>query len=256
MGYQVCLPPRYVVKLSPQHTVLERSYSPQPHRNQSPHKRSTKTTTKKKVRFDDERNNKVIRVSRIPEDSKQTIWYDEWDYMSFRVQFWSPDSDGLMNQNSFLAFIQTTAASMWYSNTAAASRSIIPDDDKMIKQQKKLTFGPHARESRHTLVDTIMRHQQDCRSMGYCDPQGLYLISKALSKSDRKLAWELALFNAEEVALFNSLDAEKEFQRAAQVASSSSSVLTVAVDYYLDSIHPMLNDPLEVVSSLLCKIDD
>ena len=269
------------MKLSDQHSGVE-SNDRQEHdengMNDPPAeqpKQEKKKNKKKRVRFEDYSNDRVIHIGRIPEHFKEDLWYGDWDYVLFRMQFWSPNGSMMQhgkNHFDFLSsFLHRTKAQFWPAKESEQSNNSNDNSNHVMttammhlpgKERKFLTFGPHAQESRHYLVETIIRHQEECRAVGYSDPQGLYLISKALSKSDRKLAWELAMFNAEEVACFNILDAQEEARAAAVAARSSDkgesggTLFALLFGCYLDTLYPLLNDPLEFVSDVLCKIDD
>jgi hypothetical protein len=103
---------------------------------------------------------------------------------------------------------------------------------------------------RKTFVQSILLHQAQCRVKGFQDPDGYSFLSKALSKKDRKLAWQLAAVNAYEVfeeSISLHLHPQKE---------EPSNTMVLFLDYYMDSVHPYLSQPLVLMSKLLlCDCD-
>jgi hypothetical protein len=105
------------------------------------------------------------------------------------------------------------------------------------------TFSTGGHVSRRLLIQSILMHQASCRARGYTDPDGYSFLSKALSKPDRKQAWQAAQVNAYEADCFRKED-------------SSMSLSQLFLDYYVESIHPYLNEPIVFLSKvLLCECD-
>jgi hypothetical protein len=105
------------------------------------------------------------------------------------------------------------------------------------------TFGEGANVSQRLLVQSILKHQASCLARGYTDLGGYGMLSKSMTKNDRKLAWQAAAVNAYEAECF----------RKDEAAVSLSCLF---FEYCMTSIHPYLNEPMVVMSKmLLCECD-
>lgn len=211
MGYHVNLPPRYVQQIAcPGERAMEVKHEKSRRRNRS----------RRTVHFN-ENANKTIVVSRL---YKPEIWYNHLDFIGFehnwKQKHREPETPRKTKKRPLLL----------------GERSIPPLEDFQ-------TFRSEACESRKRLVGSVLDHQASCKAAGYTDPDGYSIISKALSKSDRKVAWRAAAVNDYEVACFR-----KEMGRV--------SVSSLFVEYYLTAIQPHLSDPLGYLTKvLLCQCD-
>jgi hypothetical protein len=81
------------------------------------------------------------------------------------------------------------------------------------------------------IYQSLLKHQASCRARGYTDPVGYGMLSKSMTKNNRKLAWR----EEEEAAV---------------------SLSCLFFEYYMTSIHPYLNKPAVVMSKMLrCECD-
>jgi hypothetical protein len=205
-GYQIALPPRYVVPFAASDTKAS-------------------TSGGKIVQFADDAT-KTIEIPRVPQEYKVDVWYDNWDYLKFKMKY-------------------CASASCEHVVTSTYSfSSLIPS---MFFRKSENAIGAavfaSAIENRQNFARAVLKHQADCRSQGYSDPEGLHLISRALSKTDRASAWRLGLDNAEEVVCFTWQE-------------DQPSLPSLFLDFYLDTVHPFLNSPLEVLNRIVCEVYD
>jgi hypothetical protein len=104
-------------------------------------------------------------------------------------------------------------------------------------------FASEYNENRKILIKRILEHQTFCRSQGFYDPDGLGMLSKSITRCDRKTAHRAALANAFEVDGF-------------QQEKSYVSIGSLFMDYYWQSIHPNMDDPLSYLTKVvLCQCD-
>jgi hypothetical protein len=217
MGYQVFnLPPRYV------HQTKNHLGKQTKALHQCGKTTSQREGTRRRVHFNEDAN-QTIQVARL--HNKQEIWYNHNDLIGFQHN-WSQQNLEIM-----------TPRKKKKHALLLGERSVPPLEDFQ-------TFGSENRERRKKLVGTVVEHQASCKAVGYTDPYGYYIISKALSRNGRKFAWRAAAVNAYEVECFR-----KEM--------ISVSMYSLFMDYYWNSIYPHLkNEPLMYLSKvLLCECD-
>jgi hypothetical protein len=178
-----------------------------------------------RVQFDDHAN-QTFSVSRYTNDG---IWYTGRDYARFGDNFKHFKSESITRPKR--------------------KRSLFIGEREIPPMETYQTFGTSsARRSRRMMSKSILLHQATCRARGYLDPAGLSLVSKALSKHDRNQAWQAGALNAYETEWFR-----KEERKQ---LTSSESVSTLFLQYYLDNVHPLFSTPLTFLSKvLLCECD-
>jgi len=181
--------------------------------------------TVRRVQFDDHAN-QTFSVARYSNDD---IWYTGRDYARFGDNFKHCKSESITQPKR--------------------KRSLRIGERDIPPMETYLTFGtPSARRSRRMMSKSILLHQATCRARGYLDPDGLSLVSKALSKHNRSQAWQAAAVNAYETECFR--------KEERQQLSSSESVSTLFLQYWLENVHPMFESPLTFLSKvLLCECD-
>jgi hypothetical protein len=195
MGYRLNLPPRYVQLCPP---PFGRGGKPKP---------KSSRPSRKKVQFEDHAN-QTFQVARLP---KYAIWYNELNY-------------ALFGENWRSAKRETEIPRKQKRSLVVGNISVPPMEDFQ-------TFGEGAHVSRRLLVQSILKHQASCRARSYTDPVGYGMLSKSMTKNNRKLAWR----EEEEAAV---------------------SLSCLFFEYYMTSIHPYLNKPAVVMSKMLrCECD-
>jgi hypothetical protein len=95
------------------------------------------------------------------------------------------------------------------------------------------SFPQETRVRREKLRNIIFRHQDECRSKGLYDPDGVSILSKSVSKHDQNRALKSAAANA--------LEAEAYREEASSQPSSPNSVA-----HFLFGV--ALNDPIDCCS--------
>ncbi len=207
MGYQLNLPPRYVHQIShlSSRTALNESADKNP----------------RTVHFREDANQTI----RLPQLEEHDLWYNSWDYALF-------EKDWKENTNA-----ETTMTRKKKRRLILGQRPTPPPLEHF------LSFRGKCCENRRRLIQCLLEHQASCRDLGYLDPDGCCILSKAYSRNDRKFAWQAAAVNAYEVANF-------------QNETVSVSFASLLIDYYSSSIQPHMNDPLSYLSKvLLCQCD-
>lgn len=213
MGYQLILPPRFV---QPLHPLSQGGTS-------DTVKGEMNGGSLRKVHFQDEAN-RTILVSTFHDEN---LWYNVCDYVKFEI-YW---------ENRMREPITRTTYQTKKRRFVLGQRPVPPPMEDLP------TFRRNNSESRRRLTKSLLEHQQSCREQGFSDPDGCRILSRALSRSDRKVAWEVAAVNAYEVELLNK-------------ATVSMSLPSLLMDYYCSSVHPHMKDPLTYLANvLLCQCD-
>ena len=221
---RINLPPRYL------HQVRQsRAESKEP---------IVQATTTSKVRFK-LKANKVRRLPQTPR-TKTDTWYGRDDYARFMLD-WELDIKKHIEKQQMPSSSYLTK---WLTSTVEQNQpKEIPslEELQMIQQCQPPV-------DRNALVQSILLHQAHCRLKGFQDPDGYSVISKSLSKGDRKMAWQLAAVNAYEVQKM--LD-ESAPSRAYLKSDEPSPTAMLFLEYYIDAVHPYLSQPLVLMSKLL-----
>ena len=214
MGYQLVLPPRFV--------------QPRYHLSQGSAYDNEKvegiTDNRRKVHFRDDANRTIL----VSVFHGINLWYNVCDFIKFEMDW----------ENSRVGDPMTiTTHQMKKRRFVLGQRPVPPPMEELP------TFRRKNCENRRRLIQSVLEHQQSCHLQGFSDPDGYRILSRALSRNDRKMAWEVAAVNAYEVELLN----------RAKVSMSLPSLL---MDYYCNSVLPHLNDPLSYLTKvLLCQCD-
>jgi hypothetical protein len=184
------------------------------------------------ISFNDE-SNKTFIVDRTPEDmDPEEVWYSRRDIATFKAKYWLPSADELMMKKK-----ETKNKS---SKTKLASP---------VELQ---TFGPGTEAGSCNHVYRLLLHQATCRLRGYSDPEGIQSISEQMSKRDKKRATLSGHYNAREVSWY--LKESSGFQKAEY---DPPTLASSALDYYIECIHPYINNPLMLIGQVLsCETDD
>lgn len=210
MGYQLLnLPPRYVQQIS----------------HSAPRKALSATVDSenhiRKVHFHDDANHTIL----VQPMEKLDLWYSPLDFSKFRKEY------------------EKNEGAVMTTPRKRRRRLILGQRPTPPPLEQFQTFRDKECQNRRRLVKTLLEHQELCREKGFYDPDGCYLLSKALSRNDRKFAWQAAAVNAYEVEGF----------RKPMHSMTLASLLT---DYYWSSIHPYMNDPLSYLAKVLqCQCD-
>jgi hypothetical protein len=179
----------------------------------------------------------------LPTHSGKSTWYNTKDFVKFAKE-WKISRIEQLNEarrNKRQAFDVMKMA------MGRRQKEPIPTMEELQMTQ------PEASVCRKNHVQSILIHQARCRAKGFNDPDGYAFLSKALSKADRKLAWRLAAVNAYEVQV---LFEEQLFLPSHQQSPPSSNMSGLLADYYFESVHPYLSQPLVLMSKLLlCECD-
>lgn len=220
------LPPRYI---EPMMKSNEKDKSP---------------TRKSQININTE-NNQIHEISTIDPALSSSYWYNKQDYANF-VKDWQ------LERQRHAKEVKTRHYQQYLHNAIASSRNPIPSLEELLSMQREPTVR------RKNLIQSILLHQAMCRAKGYCDPSGYAYLSKALSKGDKKVAWQTAAVNAYEAHSFLKetmmVLSSREHNRAR--SNNNKSTLELFEDYYLESIHPLLSSPMILMSKLLyCECD-
>ena len=216
MGYYVSLPPRNVQHIKPtlpQHIAIEEDNSTTCSMEQD----SRKVVSK--VSFDETRNGQTFLV---PTSDVDESWYSCADILAFTANWNTKKRE---------------------TETPRRKSKHILGQRRMPLMEDLQTFGSESSENRKKLIKCILDHQTFCRSHGFSDPDGIFILSNSISRGDRKTARRSAATNAYEVAGF-------------QKETSYETIGSLFMDYYWQSIHPNLDDPLSFLSKVvLCQCD-
>jgi hypothetical protein len=206
-----------------------------------------KTETTKTSRLTPCHGNKVQfrldsnQVYTLPTHSSRSTWYSAKDYADFATA-WK-----ILRRHHLKAIRRKDRQGFDLMEMAIGRREkeSIPTMEELRMTQTSVC--------RKNVVQSILIHQVQCRANGFNDPEGYALLSRALSKADKKLAWQLAAVNAYEV---QKLFAEQILLPQPQPSHSTSNMSGLLADYYFDSVHPFLSQPLVFMSKLLlCECD-
>lgn len=215
MGYQLILPPRFVQPLSLSQVG---AFDCQKDENTA--------ASRRKVHFHDSANRTVL----VSVFHGENLWYNVCDYIKFEMD-WERNMMG--EAREMITTIQETKK----------RRFVVGQRPVPFPMEELRSFQRKNCESRRRLIKSLLEHQQSCREQGFSDPDGYRILSRALSRSDRKAAWEVAAANAYEVEILN----------RTTISVSLSSLL---MDYYCTSVHPHMSDPLSYLAKvLLCQCD-
>jgi hypothetical protein len=179
----------------------------------------------------------------LPMHSGRTTWYTAKDFADFATAW---KTSRIRHQKSVRRSNRQATDLM---KMAAGRRQ-----QKPIPTMEELRMmRPQASVCRESVVQSILIHQAQCRAKGFNDPDGYAFLSKALSKSDKKFAWQVAAINAHEVQALCDVPL---FLPQKKQSPSSSDLSGLVIDYYYESVHPYLSQPLVFMSKLLlCECD-
>jgi len=240
MGYYVNLPPRYVQPIKPYLPDSEQQIDATIEEKAEGREDSTCSTSsmdedesitmdKRRVSFD-ERN---IRTILVPTADMDVCWYNCSDILCFQ-----------MDWNSKRRETETPR-----KRQRSGHGMVLIGQRQMPLMEDVQTFRTESNENRRILTRKILEHQDHCRIYGgFIDPDGLCILSMTLSRSDRKMAQLSAMTNVYEVDGFRYEEEQQEM--------SSVSLPSLFVEYYWESIHPNLDDPLSYLSKIIsCQCD-
>jgi hypothetical protein len=195
-------------------------------------------TTRIRINFNIE-NNQIHEISTIDSKYTSSYWYNKQDYANF-VKECEKERQRRAKE------VKTRQYQLYVQNAIASSSNRIPALEELPSMQPEQTV------CRKNLIQSILLHQATCRAKGYCDPSGYAYLSKALSKKDRKVAWQTAAVNAYETYSFLKETMVQSSSRESSSSNNNKSTLELFEDYYLKSIHPLLSSPMILMSKLLC----
>lgn len=221
MGYFVNLPPRYVHQIEPQNPCLKlpQHIAVTNEGPAVPCNPNNQEVIRRRVSFDDS----STRTFHVPASDKDDSWYSHGEILCFKVN-WNTKK-------------RETATPRKLNRHVLVGRRVMP------LMEDVQTFSIEHNENRKNLIKRILEHQGFCRSQGFSDPAGVCILSKSMSRGDRKSAWRAAATNAYEVDGFNQ-------------EQSSVSLGSLFMDYYWQSIHPLWDDPLSFLSDVVfCQRD-
>jgi hypothetical protein len=212
MALKFTLPPRFVQPISEYVTTNAEGDSKE---------------VKRRVEFRLEKN----VLHEITTFQSSVTWYSGQDYANF-AELWRLEKGQVM---------RTLKRSMQYPLLLSTGKK-----QQMIPSMEEFEMmRPERPVCRKNLIRSILMHQAQCRVRGYVDPDGYSYLSRALSKADKKQAWQSAAVNAYEVESYGQ---EETLQQ--------SSLLDLFAEYYMESIYPYLASPLILMSKLLlCECD-
>jgi hypothetical protein len=172
-----------------------------------------------RVRIEEQANQTFV-VDRLP----AICWYTARDVGQFRRSHYRSDGDDDLTFETSEKF------------------NVIPSP----MTEEFQTDGPaDDNDARGMVVKSVLLHQASCRARRLHDPDGYCLLSKALSKSDRKKAWQSAAYTADEVASF----------RKRQVEDTPSTA-ELFYEYYMEAIYPYRGSPMVFMwKVLMCELD-
>ena len=215
MGYYVNLPPRYVQHIKStlsQHVALE------------------------------EEDSTICSLEQRTHEIPRSVSFDEGNSRTFFVPVFDMDATWY-SCTDILAFKTNWNVKKRETETPRRKKKHILGQRRIPLMEDLQTFGSESSENRKKLIKCILDHQAFCRSQGFSDPDGIFMLSRNISRGDRRTAWRAAATNAYEVDGFH-----KE--------SSSVSFGSLFMDYYWQSIHPNLDDPLSFLSKVvLCQCE-
>jgi hypothetical protein len=194
-----------------------------------------------KVHFRLDANEVHVLPAQSDSTSGKSTWYGPKDYANFATE-WRISS--IHNKNEARRRMRDVVNFM---NMGKRTKEPIPTLEELQMAQRETSV------SRKNLIQSILVHQAHCRAKGFTDPDGYSFLSKSLSRADRKLAWQIAAVNAYEVQV---LFEQPTSQPRHQQSSANCSFSELLADYYMESVHPFLSQPLVFMSKLLlCECD-
>ena len=178
------------------------------------------TTNQKSNRKTEVQFSEHILTFRIDELAPRECWYSRSDISKFHRENWKPRKDDSLDE---------------VINT---SKTTFPMGKRDVPAMEDFqTFAPKAQNARWLVVRSVLLHQAACRSRGLNDPFGYAMISKALSKQDKKRAWKSGFCNAYEVECL------KKGDKAKTKTIDSAALL---YEYFVDNIHQYLKAPSSI----------